>query len=192
MDEFKTARALSTLDYNPRWLESGLLDQALLEKQLIEYDQGNDRNTEHYRYAAFRRLLDAPPDFVDDELIDRYIELANLDADRGMAQAALGLLANSVRLTEQQLVRLEEDPAFDVPILQKIIKRSQLLRELDSASISNDLFDRCISQGDAQLEQKLLAKSGLSQQQVETLMLRGSNRAVRNVARNLLLKWMPR
>src|SRR2546430_10460650 len=135
---------LSKLQYDPKWLEYGCVDQSLLTQQSTRYDTGDDRNTEHYRYAAFGRILERTST-IDDLTIDRYVELAKLDKDQVMAEAALGLLVSFPGLAEEQLVRMKAHPAFATPVLQSIINRTQLLRELDSPSLTEDVFARCIS-----------------------------------------------
>lgn len=83
--------ALNKLHYDPRWLEYGFVDRQFLHDQLTQYETTSDKNTEHYRYAAFRRLLSVAS-AIDDAIFGRYIEIAELDEDPEMAQAALGLL----------------------------------------------------------------------------------------------------
>ena len=63
-----------------------------------------------------------------------------------MAEAALGKLASFRGLTEEQLCRMKTHPAFATPALQSIVDRTQLLRELDSSDVTDDL-GRCISFG---------------------------------------------
>jgi hypothetical protein len=77
-----TSAALATLGFHPRWLESGLLDAAGLQRLLERFGQSDDRNTEHYRYAAVLDVIRryAP---LDDTRIEQYLELARLDPTRG-------------------------------------------------------------------------------------------------------------
>jgi hypothetical protein len=118
---------LRKLGYGPEWLEYGLIDEALLRKQSDQYDSSDDKNTEHYRYAAFRDFLSKSA-ALDAMLIDRYIHLAQLDEDPTMAQSALILLAEHPHLTEAQLDYLSKHPAFAAPVVQRRIERIRLLR----------------------------------------------------------------
>jgi len=86
----------------PKWLEYGLIDLPFVNEQVKRYESGDDDNIEHYRYAAFRKLLEGAGS-IDDLTLDRYVELAELDEDQEMAEAALGLLLRHNGLTEQQL-----------------------------------------------------------------------------------------
>src|SRR5438067_2402948 len=98
---------LTKLGYSPLWLDYGLLDEDLLRKQSKQYDTSDDKNAEHYRYVAFRAVLTKNAT-LDDELLDKYIRLAQLDRDSSMAQAALILLVVQPSLTEEQLDRLSK------------------------------------------------------------------------------------
>jgi hypothetical protein len=51
------AEAIAALRYPPEWLQFGLLEREFVMRQAETFATGEDRNTEHYRYAAFRALL---------------------------------------------------------------------------------------------------------------------------------------
>jgi len=59
-----------------------------LTHQITTAELRGDESTEHCRYAAFKALLESHPN-VHDSTIDRFINLAELDEDQTMAQAAL-------------------------------------------------------------------------------------------------------
>ena len=94
----------SVLGYPKAWLEFGLLEAPLLHDQLARFAAGEDDNLEHYRFAAFQRLLRRR--VLVDELVDRYVRLCELDPDRQMATSALCGLLDHPALTDEQLVRL--------------------------------------------------------------------------------------
>jgi hypothetical protein len=81
----------SELLFHPKWLEYGLLPVDFLQSQFLLYQTSDDKNTEHYRFRAFGYVL-ANTETLDDQALDRYIELATLDDDRMMSESALGLL----------------------------------------------------------------------------------------------------
>lgn len=171
---------LSKLHYHPKWVEYGFLDSPFLHEQIAQFETGDDKNTEHFRYAAFRRVLETPE--IDDRFLERYIELAELDEDVVMGRAALGLLVRHKGLTNLQLDRIKGHRAFAAKELQEIIERTQLLRELDYADVTEELFARCISSGKDEVQRKLISKSGLSRMQLAFLSDHGANKAVRNLA----------
>ena len=179
------ATDLAKLRYDPKWLEYGFVSEPYLDEQLAKYERDGDEDAEHYRYDSFRRLLEAVST-LDDVTIDRYIELAALDEDQTMAQAALGLLVRHDGLTQQQLSRLRMHPIFASRELQASIEQTQLLRDLDSSNIADDVFERCVALGKGEVQRKLLSKSGISPQQLAAVADRGANRAIRNLAKNKL------
>jgi hypothetical protein len=93
------------LGYPAAWQSWGLLDDEFLAEQLARYEAGEDRHIEHYRYAAFKRLLERME--WPDSLIDQYVELTRLDPDPVMACSALILLLEHRGLSDEQLARLE-------------------------------------------------------------------------------------
>ena len=176
---------LAKLHYDPKWLEYGLIDLPFVNEQVKRYESGDDDNIEHYRYAAFRKLLEGAGS-IDDLTLDRYVELAELDEDQEMAEAALGLLLRHNGLTEQQLNRIKTRQIFATRPLQNIIEQVQLLHELDSPTVTDAVFDRCVSIGKSEVQRKLLSKSKISPEQLAVLTDKGANRAIRNLARNQL------
>lgn len=176
---------LAKLHYDPKWLEYGFLDWAFLESQVQQYESGEDENTEHYRYAAFRKVLEELK-AVNDLWLDRYLELAELDEDQVMADGALGLLLRSPLLTDQQLDRIKTRQIFATKPLQSIIEQVELLRILESPIVTDTVFDRCVSVGKSEVQRKLLNKPGLSPEQLSLLVDKGANRAIRNLAKSQL------
>lgn len=179
-----TNEMLATLGYPAKWLEYDLLAQGTMAEQIAEFDRGEDQNTEHYRYTSFCRILERTE--LDDLTVDRFIELACLDPDQAMAAAALGQLVRHRSLTATQLDRLSVHPAFATRVLKRICQQTRLLRGLDSANPSGEFIDRCISTGDSVVQRKLLERIELNVGQLMALSEKGSNRAVRNLARSQL------
>ena len=173
------------LHYDPKWLDYGFVDFTLLEKQLVEYRTREDDNLEHYRFEAFKALLERT-DVLDEVTFQRYIEMANLDEDQTMARAALGMLARHPKLTDAQILHIRTDPSFAMSALQDIIEQTIIFRALDAPNLSDELFDRCVSRGNAEVQRKLLHRTELSRDQLACLMQRGVNKAIRNIAANRL------
>ena len=111
--------ALHVLKYHPDWLVHGWLDKELIEEQLIRYHEGTDPNTEHYRYAAFKRVLRIHT-ALNNAMIDHYVKLTCLDPDVTMGESAYIDLLYWQGLTIGQLDRLEDHPAFPTPAVQKV------------------------------------------------------------------------
>lgn len=175
---------LAVLHYNPKWIEYEFIDEQTLLDQLSQYQTGGDQNTEHYRYASFCKLLDRP--VLDDLMLERFTELALLDEDQTMGQSALAKLARNTYLTPHQVAYLRAHPAFASPTLQTIVEQTQLLLELGSSDLSEDLFNRCLLDGKEEVQRRLLNHGRISKQQLATLADYGTNRAVRNLAKERL------
>ena len=173
---------LAELHYAPLWLAYDFIDEQSLRRQVEQYRTSDDNSSEHYRYRAFCAFLAARAD-LDDISIDRYVELALLDEDRQMAQGALTQLVDWAGLTDAQLQRLRQHPAFTSPILRKRVERQWLQRELRRAPLDDELFAQCLASGDATVQWLLLANAGISRGQLEALKVQGANRRVRNTAR---------
>ena len=182
----KTAEALKTLRYDSRWLEWGMLNEEFLHAQLEQFTASDDKNTEHYRYAAFRAALTGEG-AMSSELIESYTALAKLDEDEVMAIAALVDLIGSSRLTAEQFQGLGVVTVFAEPQLTKVYARRELLRELKAAdSLTDSLFDKVLSNSESVVQRVLVDKYNLSIEQLEMLKDSGANRAIRNIAKQLL------
>ncbi len=181
MKEIDVEMALKKLHYSHRWLEYGFVDDQMLNDQLRALESDSVGGLEHYRFDAFRKILTNLA-HLDSLTIERFIELANLDEDQTMAEAALGLLARQSSLTQEQLDRLKEHPAFRDDQLQKIINRIQLSRELDTSNLTDEFINRIISMRDDSVQRKLVNRLDISREQLELLTKLGVNRAVRNLA----------
>src|SRR3989442_1469083 len=90
------ARTAELLGFTRRWWDLGVIDATSLALYRAEWDRGEDRNPEHYRYGAFRAFLAArrplPPD-----LAQALFELGDADPDQMMGGA---MMADIVRLPE--------------------------------------------------------------------------------------------
>jgi hypothetical protein len=92
------------LEYPNAWVELELLDQEFLREQLERYRAGEDKNTEHYRYAAFLRLLEKEP--FSDAFVDRFVRLAAADPDRVMGESAIIQLLHRHPFSDAQFAAL--------------------------------------------------------------------------------------
>lgn len=87
-----TENDLRLLEYNPLWLEYGVLTFDLLQTQVKEFNTGEDDNTEHYRYAAFKNYLQTQS-FLSDDILSKLFDIIKIDPDITMANSmALDLL----------------------------------------------------------------------------------------------------
>jgi hypothetical protein len=178
----RSQEALATLRYKSAWREWEFISEEKLRKQWEAFRSGIDPNTEHYRYASFRAVLDER-DVLDDVSVARYIELARQDEDPVMARAALVDLILWPKLTNEQFENLSQDPTFAAPTFQKFILRRRLLSEIGPAApVTEAVFYRCLVSQDAVVQRQLVEVTNLLSQQLEQLGEQGASRAVRNLA----------
>ena len=178
------SNALKMLEYDPQWLESGLLDPEFLKRQAEEYRQGEDPNTEHYRYAAFLRWIDARDRYEDAE-IRQFLFLVEADPDKHMSLAAGRVLLWKGNLTDTQfqdladfLERLSEGR------LKKSVDRERGLRELRrTRDITPAAFERYMALADSAVQDYLLQNFvGNNEAYLEALAEKGATRRVHNMA----------
>jgi hypothetical protein len=175
-------KLIATLQYDVAWLEYGFLDALTLSAQFAAFQSGDDQNTEHYRYATFRRALTTRSS-LDAQTLSHYLHLAEIDPNPGMANAALYDLLVWDGLTQAQFEELSEHALFALPIFERPILIRRLLRKLQAEVVTGDVFEAFVACGDAALQSALLSHSALTEEQLESLSKLGVNRRVRNLAR---------
>jgi len=79
---------LAKLKYHNKWYEYNFIDDEHLSKQIKEYSESDDKNTEHYRYKSFLRILENNK-YLTDQQITQYIELVIVDNDKTMGISAI-------------------------------------------------------------------------------------------------------
>ncbi len=84
------------LGFTPAWYVLGVVDQPFLVRARAEWDKGEDVNTEHYRYWAFREFVAARRPLTA-QLAAALYDLGAADANRGMGGA---MMAGIVKLPE--------------------------------------------------------------------------------------------
>lgn len=177
-----TEQLLRLLGYDRRWLVYGFLSLEELACQHEIFESSDDQNTEHYRYAAFRRILERGASLANGELA-QYIELAELDPDQIMAGAALANLLSWSGLSQDQVEHVATHPAFQSDCHQRLVRRRRLTRSIATGPISDELVERCMASKDRMVQESLIAVREITSQQLDRLEREGCNRAVRNQAR---------
>ena len=175
---------LLTLGYTKPWLDYGVLTFDNLNKQYEAFQNGEDSNTEHYRYGTFRYYLATKESLADEEL-DNYLRLVLADDDYMMAGAAAQDLFTAVRLTAEQFEKVcREIDKFDGVWTTRIITRQRLIRRIKSQGLTDVLFEECLREGDRIVQEFVLDRANA--QQLQKLAAEGITRKVRNSARQKL------
>lgn len=119
---------LDLLNYSKDWLTTGLLKLDKLKEQVAEYEKGEDLNTEHYRYAAFKDNIDNQDSF-DDEVLFNLLQLASQDEDPVMAGSVVVSLLRKKGLTDKQFHVVKEALMGFGDWTNKVIEREIAKRE---------------------------------------------------------------
>jgi len=96
-----TLTNLAKLGYSQTWLDSGILTEADLAKQIAELATGEDPNTEHYRYKVFCAFIDKI-DNLDNKLLQQILKILKSDNDQAMSSSATIHLLKKHYLTNNQ------------------------------------------------------------------------------------------
>jgi len=187
--ESEVRNGLGVLGYDDKWIEYGFIDAEILRQQMAIYDTGEDRSTEHYRYAAFCRVLER--DGLSDVDLDRYLDLVDNEFDSAMASSVLFHVIHWPKLSAGQRARLRRRPMFSEGRLQRQFTIYDLSVELTGDVVTADLFDRCLGTGDETLQRKIVEHRGVAVAQVGQLALFGKSKSVRNMAAARLKRMMP-
>jgi hypothetical protein len=172
---------LLKLGYTNLWLELGLLTEQQLEEQLIEFEENNDDNTEHYRYQIFRNYLTTKQLLTDTEL-DNYLKVANSENDIPIKSSALCDILQKTQLTDLQFDKVcSKVTEFGIEtLIKKAIPRQVLLRRLKSENLTDGLFAESLRSNDSIVQQFLLNLAAINQ--LEQMAKNGATKSIRNVA----------
>ncbi|HSS47938.1 MAG TPA: hypothetical protein VLX28_03225 [Thermoanaerobaculia bacterium] len=172
---------LERLGYDPRWVDYGFLDPAILRDQIAELESGDDTSTEHYRYRSFLAVLKSRATLSEKE-IDGYIELAQADPDANMGEAALRDLAEWPNLGEEGYQKISGHEVFLRASMRGSMMWGRLIRALDSSSLAPEDCDSYLEAGNSEVQRLLMDRVKLSRAQLERLRSAGKSRAIRNMA----------
>jgi hypothetical protein len=179
------AEALAKLDYDPRYLEYGVLDIPSLMLQSEEFDASDDSNTEHYRHGTLARFFHEL-ETIDPEQFERLLTLDVAESTTALRHDILHKLIRVPGLTQKQFDRvadlLTEDGAH------RVVLRLRLLRLHRAAPSDPQVVDRCLREGDGTVHEALLDSSDASRATIEKLSEAGATKRVRNLAAERLAK----
>ena len=172
---------LAALEYDPLWLDLGILSPDALLAQFAEFQTGDDPNPEHYRYRTITAFLAAQPSLTD-TLLDGISHLLRIDPDQLMAPAVRGhFLLPHPGLTNDQFERLAALPETQAQNPREVL-RARFLRRLAAGEWTPELLDHCITRGDSVVQLALLDHPRLDRPTLSHLATNGCNKAIRNMA----------
>lgn len=170
---------LSILDYSVQWIEYSILSINFLEEQLEVFRNGEDKNTEHYRYATFRKYLSEKTTFINRDL-ENYVTLCQNDKNAMMAGSAMIDVLFKIDLSDEQF------DYFCSKLLEmgdwsnKTIVRHQLMRSIKTKDVTDELVQECLKSEDLIVIEQLVEKATASQ--LSTISLLGTTKRIRNTA----------
>ncbi|MGB3693501.1 MAG: hypothetical protein WBG70_17570 [Spirulinaceae cyanobacterium] len=74
------------LQFDSRWIKAGIISSANFEFIKKEYITGDDKNTEHYRWGAFQKFMQANS-FIHQETFYTLYQIGKNDPDYSMGRA---------------------------------------------------------------------------------------------------------
>ena len=130
------------LGYTELWFDYNFLDEETLLKQITEFEKGDEKNPELFRYVSFQKWLDAKKTFTNEE-VNNYIELAQNDSDERTAGSAMTDLFVSPKISDEQFNIIKiKFPEFG-EWTEKLITREVLTRRLKAEVLTVELFNLC-------------------------------------------------
>ena len=114
---------LEKLRFTDDWIDLGLISSDLLKEFELEYDSGRDDNSEHYRWRAFSRFLNANRVLPLSTLTKLY-ELGEKDPDYTLGGAMIRELIDRPEIPMEMLrMALKSDRKFLVDAAKRAIER---------------------------------------------------------------------
>ena len=148
---------LSTLGYTQKWIDYGFITPEFLTQQIDEFNNSEDKNTEHYRLGALSKWLSSTKVLNISE-IEQYMEVAKEDPDKLMAGTAMKELFTSTIITDSQFKFLKRKlPEFG-EWTKKLIQFEDLTKRINNEPITEELFDACFKYKKEFRDNRLIVK----------------------------------
>lgn len=170
------------LEFTDRWFTLGILTEEKLQQYGTTYETSADKNTEHYRYGAFRWYLNEHRP-LSASVAEALYALGASDPDPAMGEA---IMADIIGLAECPPSAVAKALASGRQHLVRAAKRRSLLSELRQAPLTDELFSQCIEGGDRVIHLALMEQNSLTKEQLSVLAEQGINHAIRNMASDKL------
>ncbi|WP_196140458.1 hypothetical protein [Aliikangiella sp. G2MR2-5] len=178
-------KALSRLGYTKEWLSHGIITEEYLLAQYEEIQTSDDKNAEHYRNGGFCDFLRSKDSLSDNE-VAAIFELTDNGPDKcDLHENRIIELIHSNILSDSQLNWIVRYPEVSEMPIHKRYLREKLARKIERSSVS-DCFEEIKSCGDSHIQEYIAQRSDLKVEHVKWLAERGSNKKLRNVAKQLL------
>lgn len=134
---------LALLGYCQNWLEFEILTPELFALQLANFQQGDNKNSEHFRYSCLLDFIRRHEHFSDLQ-IKNFITLVEQDSDNLMAGSALKFFYECGKLTPSQFKTVEQALLSFGEWTAKFIEQNRLMTALEYSPLTADLVHQCI------------------------------------------------
>jgi hypothetical protein len=120
---FDLGRWMAFFGYSQEWIDLEFIDIAFVREQAARFERGPDRDIEHYKWAAYRRVLENS-DFSNRERWREFVRLIEADPNEHLYRVALAELLDSDRVPTNWLLEYETQSArfLSVPSVRRKIE----------------------------------------------------------------------
>ena len=180
-------KALKRLGYTTDWLDLEIITEELLCEQLIEINQSDDNNAEHYRHRTFNVFIDRQT-YLTDIQLEKILQLMDNGPDKtDLHISRIISLIYSGLLNNAQFEKLSQyNEVLNNPI-QKLYLRTKLIRNIKQYGLL-DYFDQVAEIKDSAVHEFALSRKDLSSDHLLWLSRYACNKKLRYQAKQLIVK----
>jgi hypothetical protein len=128
-DDFEIEHWMDVFGYTPEWLDCGFIDIAFVRRQAAQYREGEDRDVEHYKWAAYRHILGSA-DFSSRHRWREFLRVIEADPNEHLFRGAIAELLDTDRVPPEWLLEQDEHAArlLDIPSIRRKVLQAQQRR----------------------------------------------------------------
>lgn len=114
-DEF-----VDLIQYNEEWFSLGFLSEDIIMLQMQEWSTSSDHNIEHYKWGAYRYILDNE-DFKNEERLLAFVQLMESDPNEHLYKGAIKSLIDFHDVSPKTLADLGGERISNNPAILKML-----------------------------------------------------------------------
>ena len=182
MNKKALKESLEFLGYTQLWIDLGVLNEKILEEDVLKYkEEPYEYTKEHYRVFTVMTYLESLSELSDNKINDMLFIASK---DNEITNYVLNFLLTFLRLTDKQFAKLcscsliAGSGYYSKTISKQLLRRKYL--KSDKAEVP---FEESLKEKYSDLQKQFLSDNVLSFQEIEILSIKGSNKAVRNIAK---------
>jgi hypothetical protein len=181
-EEIALQHQMQEFGYDSLWFDLGVVDEDILCRQIDEYNSSEDKNREHYRFAAFERFLKSKSELSDED-VERILRLEDNGTDNcDLSDNRIIGLIHSGLLNDEQFERLEGDPKINRPPVLNNYRRCRIIRKIKKPDLSNEVIEEAKDSHDPFIQELLIEHKDLNIGALQWLTENGASKKIRNMA----------